>query len=261
MQIPKFLSIICAAALGATTLNAQRADTDEQIKARELLRQKMAELDAKQPATQSQPPAPLSPEPAKPPQKPKAKKAATKPAPVFAPVPNQQFPTREFSGAPPLTPPAKPATETAPPPAAVPPAVTPRPAVKAPAPSAPVAAPAPARTVVRASAPVVSTARLSAEDEARVRAALHEHMGAAGSAATTSDTLFQSGGRTSTTKARQPRMEDHVFSSPASLQSPIPSSISSSKQQSLAELLSLYRANAITPDEYHKRRAQILSQP
>jgi hypothetical protein len=40
-----------------------------------------------------------------------------------------------------------------------------------------------------------------------------------------------------------------------------PPSISADKQQRLAELLRKYRAEEITPEEYHQQRAKVLSEP
>ena len=40
-----------------------------------------------------------------------------------------------------------------------------------------------------------------------------------------------------------------------------PSSIPADKQQRLAELLGKYKAEEITPEEYHQQRAKILSEP
>ena len=40
-----------------------------------------------------------------------------------------------------------------------------------------------------------------------------------------------------------------------------PPSISAEKQQKLAELLRKYRAEEITPEEYHLQRAKIISEP
>jgi hypothetical protein len=41
----------------------------------------------------------------------------------------------------------------------------------------------------------------------------------------------------------------------------IPSPFSASKQQRLAELLERYKADAITPQEYHTQRAAIIAEP
>jgi hypothetical protein len=40
-----------------------------------------------------------------------------------------------------------------------------------------------------------------------------------------------------------------------------PSSLSSAKQQKLDELLQQYRADQLTPQQYHEQRAKILSEP
>ncbi len=40
-----------------------------------------------------------------------------------------------------------------------------------------------------------------------------------------------------------------------------PSSLSGSKEARLAELLELYRADKITPQEYHTQRAKIIAEP
>ena len=42
---------------------------------------------------------------------------------------------------------------------------------------------------------------------------------------------------------------------------PPPSAVSATKQQRLAELLRKYKADEITPEEYHQQRAKILSEP
>lgn len=55
MHIPKLLAVVCMAALGASSLNAQRADTDVQAKAREKLREAMAQADAQQVTAPAQP--------------------------------------------------------------------------------------------------------------------------------------------------------------------------------------------------------------
>ena len=178
MQILKFLTIFCVAAFGLATLHAQRADTEEQAKARELLRQKMAELGPQQPAP------------------------AARPAPdaAFAPV------------------------------------VTPPPAVAAPPQPAP-----PARAANPALAG--STTRLTPEAEAQARAELRRKMA-----------------ELDPSSPATPR----AVPTPAPITQvgiPIPAAVTSSKNQKLAELLTRYRSNVITPEEYHKKRAEILAQP
>jgi hypothetical protein len=309
MQIPKFLLLFCVATLGLSTLQAQRVDTEEQAKARELLRKKMAELDAQQPAAQPQQTSKPAPEPTTPPKKPKVKKAAPKPAPVVAPAPNQQFPVRDFTGAPPLTPSA--------------PAVTPPPAVAAPPRPARIAPHARAATPAPMSAPSAlaeGTTHLTPEAEAKAREELRQKMAeldsskSAPPSATTTPapkapakpkvarkkekkaepkvlatpaptapaespipavvpsaenqklaepvTVQQS--NPPVARKKQKQKEQYVFDTPAPttpVESPIPAAVSSSKNQQLTELLTHYRANAITPEEYHKKRAEILAQP
>ncbi len=42
---------------------------------------------------------------------------------------------------------------------------------------------------------------------------------------------------------------------------PPPPTVSGDKQQRLAELLRKYRADQITPEEYHQQRTKVLSEP
>jgi hypothetical protein len=172
MQIPRILLMICVAALGLNTLQAQKADTPEQAKARELLRKKMAELDSKQPASTS----------------PTAAKPRQSPAPA-----------------------------------------------------------GPASTA--ASSSVVGPADptpMSPSAEARARAALRQKIATLDSQEATKST--------GVTWASDPLASNLA-------QSPIPPAVSSAKEQKLSELLTLYRANVLSPEEYHKRRAAILAQP
>jgi hypothetical protein len=236
MQIPKFLLMFCVAALGLSTLQAQRVDTEEQAKARELLRKKMAELDAQQPVTQPQQPAKPAPEPAATPKKPKVKKAAPKPAPDAAAAP----------------------------------VVTPPPAVAAPpqpvrlAPYARAATSAPVYT-----APAEVTPPLSPEAEAKVREELHRkttELGPSVSAPprTTTTPAPKAASKPTVARKKEKKTEHLVFDTPAPtapVERPIPSAVPGAKNQKLAELLTRYRSNAITPEEYHKKRAEILAQP
>lgn len=68
MHIPKLLAVVCMAALGASSLHAQKPDTDVQSKAREKLREAMAQLDAQKGMAPA--PAKVMPAPAKPAVKP-----------------------------------------------------------------------------------------------------------------------------------------------------------------------------------------------
>lgn len=172
MQIPRILLMICVASLGLNTLQAQKADTPEQAKARELLRKKMAELDSKQPAS-------TSPTTAKPRQ---------------SPVP---------------------------------------------------AGPASGATSSSAWRPA-DTAPMSPSAEARARAAMRQKIATLDSQEATKSTGVR-------------WASDPLASNLA--QSPIPPAVSSAKEQKLSELLTLYRANVLSPEEYHQKRAAILAQP
>jgi len=174
MQIPKKLLMICVATLGVSTLQAQKADTAEQAKARELLRKKMAELDSRQPAS--------------------AAPAATTPRQSPAPA----RPTGPVAGA------------------------------------ASTSTPGPA-----------DTAPLSPGSEARARAAMRQKIA-----------TLNSQDATRSTGAGW----DFDPLAPA-VQNPIPPAISSAKEQKLSELLTLYRANVVSPEQYQKMRAEILAQP
>jgi colicin import membrane protein len=78
MQIPKSLLIICMAAFGVSSIHAQRPDSDLQTKAREQLRQKMAELQSQQPESSNA--APVSPKPPRKAEAPVAPPVAAAPA-------------------------------------------------------------------------------------------------------------------------------------------------------------------------------------
>src|SRR5437899_2566932 len=117
MRIPKSLVVVGVAVVGVVgSLHAQRDDSDLQLKAREELRQKMAELDSKQPS------APVDVAPAAP---------AKKVKPVKVRAPQVVAPPVEAAPLAPVAPtaPVAPVVET---PAPV--VVTPAPVVVTPAP-------------------------------------------------------------------------------------------------------------------------------
>ena len=65
-------------------------------------------------------------------------------------------------------------------------------------------------------------------------------------------------------QARPEREEKSVAAKAALAFTPIeppPSPISSAKEARLAELLRKYKADEITPQQYHEQRAKILSEP
>ena len=99
MQIPKSLLIICMAALGVSSIHAQRPDSDLQTKAREQLRQKMAELQNQPPANADA--APASPKPPRKVEAPAVQPVAA--APAQPPV--SEAPKAAPAAATPATPP------------------------------------------------------------------------------------------------------------------------------------------------------------
>ncbi|MCW5552013.1 MAG: hypothetical protein KIS67_07585 [Verrucomicrobiae bacterium] len=269
MQMSKYFSVLSAAALlaGATNLHAE---TEAQARAREALRQKMLELDAQQ---QSAPPRtaparPVMPTSAPPPveaapRQPVAIIAAPAPAPAPAVpmstpddeaiararaavrqeiqnlnVQQQPAPRRAAPARPVVTTPAPPLTQPTPPP-----------------PVAPVVAPAPA-------APVY-TPPVAQDDEAiaRARAALRQetHDPAVPAAAVTvrgSGKAPRSGTAVAFPEAPAPSVAPSIRS-PEAPPSPIPAT----KELELAELLRKYRADEISPEDYHQQRAAILARP
>lgn len=258
MQMSKYFSVLSAAALlaGATNLHAE---TEAQARAREALRQKMLELDAQpQPAPRRAAPAkPLTPIPAPPPveaapRQPVATVVPSTPAtPTYTspihhddeatararaalrqeiqnlntqqePAPRRGAPARSVARTP-----AAPVTQPTPPP-----------------PVAPMVAPAPVA--------LEYTPPVAPDDGAIAR--------------TRAD---QSPAPSVRTRARAPRSSSVAFpEAPApsvapSIRSPEapPSPVPATKELELAELLRKYRADEISPEEYHQQRAAILARP
>jgi hypothetical protein len=169
MHIQKLLGAICVAGVvGAGSLKAQSSDSDIQAKAREALRQKMAEMNTD---TSASAPAAAMPAPAP---------AAMPPAASPAPISNQGLSAEQearvraaleqatTTGST-IASPSSPAP-VAPAPA---PAVVPPPAEMAPAAASPMPSPTPMRHH-----------GLSPEDQARVRAALEQATATGGNAQT-----------------------------------------------------------------------------
>lgn len=212
-------------------------DTEEQIKAREALQQKMNELNA-----QSAP----APKPAAAPEKPAptpAKAAPVQPAPV------------------------KPVAQPAPAPKPAPVAA----AVAAPAPvavPAPAPAPAPTKPVVQAEAVAVPAPTAKGDPaaanarEAALASAIGKSTGfgevppASNVGNVTASHLQASpapkSSAATSTGASSPRPGQYQ-----PLQAPA-SPLDAARQSQLAELLRRYRAEEITPEQYHTERAKII---
>jgi hypothetical protein len=207
MHVAKSLLIVCMAALGANSLIAQTAaDSDLQSKAREQLRQKMAELDAQQP------------------------RSSANSAPAAKPV--EPVPQPAPAGV--VTPP-EPVKPSAPP------IVAPPTTVIVPSKPAPV---------------VVPPGGLSPEAAAKVREALHQ------TTAEMDERQKAAAAEVAHEKAvKHPAGEQVSPKTPPAASMPMPAALApGSKEQRLAELLQLYKADKITPVEYHEQRAKILAE-
>jgi hypothetical protein len=278
MQTSKLILVICAVALftGDSILRAQ--ETEAQKRAREALRQKMLELEGQPIPVAPPPPAVPQPPEAAPPQ---AIAPAT-PAPVapdFAPAPSvnrdaqaralEALRQKMHEGQPQQ--PAAPATVATP--------------AAPPQPITPVTPPAPA--------PVAAPVARSADRDAQARAleALRQSMNAGqvqqpgtpppARAATWSPGATDTSAQARAQQALELKMREldagqpvappvaPPVTSPAAPTfpevafkpiEPLPSPVSGPKAQRLSELLRKYRADQITPEDYHKQRAAILAE-
>ena len=259
MQAAKTLLTLLALGLCVGTVSQARPDTEAQAKAREALRKKMAELDG-QPATPAPPAAPAPAAPAKPAKAPKA-------TPPPQPTPPPQAVAAPVAAAPVAAAPAAgtatpeqierlrestrqkiaelnaqgksaPASVATPPPAAV--AATPPAAPDAPAP------PAKSAAEIRAEekAAAAEAKRLAEEDKARQKAEAE--------AAKAKEAAEAKAAAAQAKSAPKGPTFDPI---PAP-----PSNLAESKETRLADLLKKYKAEEITPEQYHTERAKILAE-
>lgn len=222
MQILRRLPLACAAAMILSPLLVRADDNEAQIRSRQALEQKMQEMQSES-VTSTPPAAATQPEPAKP-------KKTKKPKPT--------------------PPPAQPTAE--------------QPVVSQPAPAPTKPATRPAEMPVYSAAPNTTSGDL--QDE-KLQQALQEKMSetqppsqatqkSRNEKKTASAPVVMGGNPTIAPTPTAPP----IPSSLAPLQGP-PSSLSGSKQQKLDQLLQQYRADQITPTQYHEQRAKILSEP
>lgn len=197
MHIPKLLAVVCMAALGASSLHAQKPDTDVQSKAREKLREAMAQLDAQQGAA----PAAVTP---------------IKTAVTAAPA------------------------------ATISPAVVTTPSV-----------PAPSRSA--------SDAEMKAREQMRQAAAQLDAQQQTPKVSVAAPAALDKPKPVVKVKAEQKPAKAEVSKTivyPTVAAPPIaPALAPASKEQRLNELLRLYKADQITPADYHEQRARILGEP
>jgi hypothetical protein len=220
MQFSKTLLTCGAAALCLVVTSARAVDTEADLKLREALRQKMAEVG---PETSTTAPAPSKP--AKPA---KTVKAPAKPAPVA---------------------PAAPVV-------AAPVVVAP---VAEPAPVAPAVA-APAAAQPAASAPVDEAQAERLREAVRARLAQDAATQPQPQQVVTHGSDLEPTMSTTTIVAAPPAaITKPTAKAPVTLEAPaLP--ISGSKEQRLATLLQQYKADQITPQQYHEERAKILAE-
>ncbi len=257
MQISKILLAVCTVMGCVGSLSFAGQDSPSQVQAREALRQKIAELNAQE----SQTPAP---------QPTKKKKAAPAPQPVVQPPPVA------------ITPPPAVATPapvlTATPPAASASRMTSEQAAqlrealrqkmaeldaqeKSGQPTfAPVTSTSEAKSaaVIKAEqkAAAAEAKRQAEEAKTQERAAAEEQKRAAAAEK-------QRWEDESKAKSAKPNPVTVTKANEATFApvEPPPSAVPASKDAKLADLLRKYKADAITPEEYHKERAKVLAEP
>lgn len=242
MQILRCLSLACATAIVSSPL-LLRADNEAQIRAREALEQKMDQMNT-EPVTSTPPPAVTNTPPPAP--APKKSKSKPKPAPVEKPAPPPVEQPAVSQSAPPVSTPAPPApkpvrtTEKAPPAAEF--------------------APPPTNTQSddrlqnALQQKMTETPAPTAEQQAPLPPPAHKKEKKVANNPTTTPPPAHPANPTPTAPANPPPSSLPPLQGPAS-------PISSSKQQQLESLLQQYRADQITPQQYHEQRAKILSEP
>ncbi len=244
MQIARCLSLACATAMIFSPL-LLRADNEAQIRAREALEKAMNQMST-EPVTSTPPATVTNLPPAPAPTKPKPKPAP--PAPVQKPQPPP----------PPVQQPV--VSQSAPAPVSTPP---------------PPPAPKPAKTKAPAAAsnfaPAPGTTPENTQTDYRLQNALQQRM----TETQTPPIEEQATPPTPSRKEKRvannppPAQPSGSASTPPPQPAPAPlppmqgppSSISSGKQQKLDALLQQYKADQITPQEYHEQRAKILAEP
>jgi hypothetical protein len=283
MQISRSFLVACGAAYCLVLLPLCAADADADLKLREALEKKLNELQAQPPASAPQPKKASAPaQPAAPVAVPAAQPA---PAPVLAVPPPadsesiakarealrqkmNELETQPGQAVPQpvvVAPPApkKPAPVALPAPAARP---TPPAQWTPTSPAQPVAQPAPARmpepAVQTTARPVlVAPPPVDSETIAKAREALRQKMNelemqaAAANPGQPAPIIAPQGPTPANSAKRNP-----MLSSFPPLQGPAPA-VGADKEQRLQELLRKYKADQITPEEYHQQRAKILAEP
>jgi NAD(P)H-dependent FMN reductase len=265
MQISKNFFVICALALLVSAPPLRAAESEAQAKAREALRKKMSELDAQEKGAPA--PAPRAPAPTAPAATPPAGVAPAGPGPAAAPAPSRvddettarardatrqklrELNAQQFPGS-------------------------------TPAPSAQVAPPQTPPPTVPAAVPVTAVPRLAGDDEATARAReamrqklreLDTQQFPGPASAPSAPPAGQMADTEATERARaalRQKIAELDAQQPSAASRPElkplpapPSPFSGPKEARLADLLRQYKADEISPEQYHKQRAKILTEP
>ena len=252
MQISKTVLIFCL--LAACDVPASFADTNspapttilrpnaEQIaRAREAVRRKIAELNAQEPVA----PVAVAPPPV----------VKVKPAPAHRPVPAPvAVPMVEIKPAPPAKP-AKPAKAPIPAPeprtVAAPKSVTPIAAAKSPQPAM---SPTPAGF-----SPIPTNPGLPPDQEEKLRESVRQTVSLAN--AQDRAAFIDTSTIAPPVLAGTPKSKTQPTPTAFAPIAPPASSLSAAKDARLADLLRQYKADTITPEQYHTERAKILAEP
>ncbi len=239
MQTTKFLFVIGAATILAAPLQVTAApDSEAQAKMREALRQKMEELNA--PSTPAPAPARAVPAPAAAPAP--AKAPAIAPQVTASPDEAAQAKMQEAL--------RQKMQELNPTPVIAPTVVVPVPAEPVQTPTAPIKP----RTVEQRFSEVPA-----ADDDAkaaRMREALRQKIAGEQAAPTPAPVVSTPAKPTPTVTSSA------VVAAPITPEfAPAPEPGPASKQARLATLLQLYKADSITPQQYHTQRAKIIAEP
>ncbi|HEX4265496.1 MAG TPA: hypothetical protein VH597_14265 [Verrucomicrobiae bacterium] len=276
MQISRQLLLACAVATCLTPTWIRAYDNEAQIRARQALEDKMKQIEAQSSPTTSSPPAVVKkPASAKKPKPAPASPAATPAPPIVKSAPAYENPPAQPAPAyaPEISQPATPiatapandklrnalhekmgetaATPVAPAPAA--PVVT--------MPAAPVA-PAAAATPVYS--PVPGTTPATPSESAPV----YSSTPAIPTQSPDNQKLNEALNRKMQSQPTQPELAGPAMKPTPMQEAPVmglpqlsgpPSSLTAAKQQKLNDLLQLYRADQLTPEQYHEQRAKILS--
>ena len=247
-----------------------RLTPEQAARAREAMRNKISEVNAQEPAA----PTPVAPPPVVKVKPVPAPKPAPTPAPVAetkpAPSPKPVKTVRAPKPAPTPTPAPVVETKPAPPPKPVKTVRTPKPApepkaVAAAKPEKPAAAPVTSRPVMAPAktgfSPIPTNPGLAPDQDEKLRGSLRQKI-SEGNAQDQAAHVDTSTVAVAPPPGKEPK---RTVAAPAPANFPPivapPTPLPASKESRLADLLRQYKADTITPEQYHIQRAKILAEP